>query len=386
MSWYEAFRAQCPVLATHAYLNAGAVGPQPLCSAEALKSEEDYGLTRGRGDFSDFERVLNTRKRVRALLARLLCAADDEIALTHHTTEAVNAVLCSIAWQSDDEIVTTNLEHDAVMIPLGLLQQRHKLRVRITDIGDGSRALAGLSRTIGNKTRLVILSHTVFSTGATLPVADIAKLCQQAGCWLFVDGAQTAGVMPLSMVELGVDFYTVSGQKWLCGPEGCGALFVRRAVAEQLVPGCSGYFGVQGHDCRGQVTLRQGAIRFETGMLHRPSLAAFEASLRWVIEQATISRVWKRSRLLADRCRKALETLPALRVITPAAAPSQLISFVLAQGSRASYRALVRQLARQMGVICRSIDHPPYALRASCGFFNDDSDIEALRSGLSDLL
>jgi L-cysteine/cystine lyase len=191
---------------------------------------------------------------------------------------------------------------------------------------------------------------------------------------VLVDGAQTAGVLPLDLAALGVDYYTVSGQKWLCGPEGTGALFVA-SHRPALTPGLGSVFNVEHHDFLGQITLRADARRYECSMIHRPSLAGFAASLAWILDEVKVGRAWQRSLELADSCRRQLAGIDGIEIVTPEALASPLVTCDLPGWSPAKLHSAARQLVDRERIICRSIDHPPYGLRAAFGFFNTEPEV-----------
>ncbi len=381
-AWVEAARAELPAARTCHYLNSGTAGPLPRCASDALLRAATAEFETGRANFTTWGPFFATLDRTRARLARLVGARPDEIALTHHTTEGVNVVLNGLDWRAGDRVVTTSLEHDSVVIPLGLLAERHGVVVTHVDIGLGERALAGLGEALQGGARLVVLSHVAYSSGAWLPLAECAALAHAAGALVLVDGAQAAGAMPVDVHALDVDFYTVSGQKWPLGPEGTGALYVRAGCLTPLRVAASGYFSVADHDFHGHCTLWPDARRFETGMMYRPGLAALEASLGWLLDEVGLERAFARSLELAAEARTALTALGGVAVVTPAPCASQLLTFDLPDFAPAELHGLAGALAAS-GVVVRSIDHPPYGLRASFGFFNTAEDIAALRQGVA---
>ena len=387
--WVALLRLDLPVLSRCAYLNTGTAGPLPTPTADIMSRAAEAERYVGRGDFSTFGPFIELREHTRDQVARLLGADSDEIALTHHTSDGVNIVLWGLGWQPGDRLVTTSLEHDAAVVPANEIGRRLGVEVLFADIGLGDRTLDGIEHAMGERTRLVALSHVSYSSGALLPVREIVELAHARGVEVLVDGAQSVGAMPVDVRRLGADYYTVSAQKWLCGPEGMGALYVRRERLSALAPTFCSYFSTASNDFRGQVVFHQDARRFEAGMVYRPALAGFGASLQWMRERVGSERAWQRSLGLVAHARELLGQLDGVVLMTPEKQSSQLLSFDLPAFSPARLHALALSWARERKLVVRSIDHPPYALRASIGCFNTATEIgllvdavrEALRRG-----
>ena len=168
-------------------------------------------------------------------------------------------------------------------------------------------------------------------SGARLPLEEIVALAHGQSALVLVDGAQSVGAIPLDMHALGVDMYTATGQKWLCGPEGVGALYIRRALHEQLQPTFAGYSSVfpdMDYDYQGNFKLAAGASRYEVGTTSRPANRAMLAGLRWLDEEVTWPWAHARIAALAEMAAEMLAALPGVTVLTP---PSRagLISFTV---------------------------------------------------------
>src|SRR5258706_6426513 len=200
---WRRLRAEFPVLARCVYLNSGTAGPTPCASDAALRAEADLELAEGRGNFLTFGRYLARSARVRAQLARLLGCDSAEIALAHHTSDGCNIVFWGKDWRRGDVIVTTTLEHDAVTVPLGLLRERAGVELRFVDVGMGGENELGPLYDAMRGARLVVLSHVVYSTGALLPIRELAAAAHGAGAEVLVDGAQSVGALPVDVRALG---------------------------------------------------------------------------------------------------------------------------------------------------------------------------------------
>ena len=134
------------------------------------------------------------------------------------------------------------------------------------------------------------------------------------------------------------------------------------------------------------MTLHDGARRFETGMIHRPSMVAFLRSLRWIRREVGIERAWQRSLHLATAFRARLESLDGVEIVTPATQASPLVSFDLPAFSPAKLHSAALLLAERDRIVCRSIDHPPFALRGAFGFFNTEQEVECFAEAIEALV
>jgi L-cysteine/cystine lyase len=342
------------VFERYAYLNAGSSGPLPRVAVEAAQARLQHDLTEGRSRKAYLGDVFELRERIRSGIAAVLGTSAELVALTESTTRGCQVVLAGLGLGSDDEIVTTDQEH------FGLLGPLHASGARVVVVDADEEALLAA---VTPRTRLIAVSHVLWTTGRRL---DLARLRRPGGPPLLVDGAQSAGAIPVDLN--GADFYTVSAQKWLCGPDPSGALFVRDP--ERLRVALANMFSPQSYEADGSFVPKEGAARFDSGWIGAPSLAGLEAALgvhpEWRYEGAAAA---------AARCRQLLD--PLVDVVTP---PDQstLVSF-RPPGDPAE---LVAALDNR-GVIVRELPGRNL-VRASCGWWTSEEDLERLVSGIAE--
>lgn len=224
------FRAQFPVLERTAYLNAGTEGPLPRQAAEAVRERIELELTRGRCGKPYMTSVQELAAELRADYARVLGCDPTDVALTGSTTDGLNTVLSGLDLRPGDEIVTSDEEHPGLLAPLGRARRLRGVEVRIVPFDE----LAGA---VSSSTRLVACSHVSWVGGRVVDHEALA----QTGVPVLLDAAQSIGAVPVNLDALGCAFYAASGQKWLCGPEGSGCLYVRRDQLDQLTVPWPGY-------------------------------------------------------------------------------------------------------------------------------------------------
>jgi L-cysteine/cystine lyase len=352
---FEEVRAAFPVLERFAYLNAGTFGPVPTPVADAVAIRRRLDLELGRSGPLYVDWVLAARKRVRASLAATMGVEAQNVALTRATTDGCNIVLAGLALGPEDEVVTTDAEHFGLVGALGASDAR----IRVAAVGDraGEEALAAILAEVAPRTRLIAVSHVLWTTGNVIPVE---ALKERTGLPLLVDGAQSVGAIPVDARPF--DFYAVSCQKWLCGPDATGALYV--ADPESLRVMFPSYFSQQDYQPDGTYTPKAGAARFDNGWLAAGLLAGLEAALdfhpAWRFERAAET---------ARRCRERLAE--RVEVVT---APEQanLVTW-RAEGDAEEIAAR----AYERGVVIRNLPATDL-LRASCGYWTNEEDIDRL--------
>jgi L-cysteine/cystine lyase len=344
-------RAQFPVLERIAYLNAGTFGPLARATVTAVEEQTRRELVEGRrGNAYFFDQVLPTRETVRARLAAELGVDPGAVALTTSTTDGCAVVLAGLGLGRDDEVVTTTDEH------FGLLGALHASAARVVVApAEPERLLAAITP----RTRLLAVSHVLWTTGRMLPVRELRAA---AGVPVLVDGAQSVGAVPVDATE--ADFLTVSGQKWLCGPDGTGGLVI--ADPERLRPARPSLYGRTAHEPDGSYVPREGAARFDTGTIPLPALrgllAALDAAPAWRFERAAEA---------AGRCRTLLERRYAVEP-----GDATIVSFV----PEGEAEPVARRLD-EAGVAVRDI--PGTGLvRVSCGWWTSDGDLDRLLAAL----
>jgi L-cysteine/cystine lyase len=351
---YEEARAQFPVLERFAYLNAGTLGPLSRRTMDAVDERLRFDQAQGRGGKRWFESILSLRSGVREEIARLIGALPENIALTSSTTDGCNIVVSGLRLGPEDEVVTTNSEHPGLLLPLHV----SGARIRVADVAGkpSGEALETILSCVTPRTRLLALSHVLWTTGQVMPVQELRRATD---LHVLVDGAQSVGTIPVDVGD--VDFYTVSCQKWLCGPEPLGALYVRDYEALQIAIPSS--FAQKSIQPDGSFEPADHAARFDSGWLATPSLAGLETALKdapeWRFEHAAE---------MAERCRDALRE--HFEVIGDGRAT--LVSFV-PPGEPAENVARLYDA----GVVVRELPGTGW-VRASVGWWTNDEDIDRL--------
>jgi len=357
----KAFRAEFPVFERVSYLNAGTEGPVPAAAVQAARERIELEASHGRSGKAFFEGLLEMAQALRAAYARLLRSGPEQVALTGSTTDGVNTVLAGLDLRPGDEILTTDEEHPGLLAPLGQARRRQGIRVRVAPF-------ERVADEVSSDTRLVACSHVSWVSGR---VVDTAAL-KRSGASVLLDAAQAIGAIPVDVDELGCDFYAASGQKWLCGPEGSGCLFIREERLDECSIPWPSYGSLADPQRPLEVEPAAGAARFDHG---------FPSGLRsaWVLASLEVlgapgwdwvhARAAELALLLANRLRErgAVEVLPR--------GASTLVSWRLPD--RRDPAQEVERLAAA-GFVLRSIPSHGGLIRASVGAWSSEEELEAL--------
>jgi L-cysteine/cystine lyase len=352
---FEEARAQFPVLERLAYLQAGSCGPLPRTASDAMRTEVERNLLEGRAGMPYIERVLERRAELRSALAELVSANEEQVALTASTTDGCNIVLAGLDLAPEDEVVTTTDEH------FGLLGPLHTSGARVVVAPADADAIVAA---VTPRTRLLAVSQVLWTTGQVLAVHELRE---RTGLPILVDAAQSVGAIPVD--ARGLDYLTISGQKWLGGPEGTGALVV--AEPERLRVGRPSYFAQKRYEPDGAFEPWPGARRFDPNWIPVALMSGLLAALGCRPEWG-----FERARETAERCRTLLAEAGE-DVVTPAERAT-LVSW-RPEGEETA--AVVERLY-DAGVVVR--DLPGTGLvRASVGWWTSEEDLQRLVAGLA---
>jgi len=336
----EAIRAEFPILAETVnghplvYLDWGATAQRPLA---VLDAERDFSLHRNaavhRGAHTLAAEATEEFETARETVAAFLGAAGDELVWTSNATEAINLVAYAIGNASlgrggpaaerfrigpGDEILTTELEHHANLIPWQELAARTGATLRWIPVDDdGALVLDDLDSLLGERTRVVAVTHVSNVTGVLQPIERIVARAREVGALVVLDACQSAAHLPFDFAALGVDFAAVSGHK-LLGPTGVGALLGRRELLAALPPFLTGGSMIT------TVTMEAAdylppPMRFEAGTQRISQAIGLAAAVRF-LEGIGMDRIAEHEAQLGARLVAGLEAIDGVRVLGPGSA------------------------------------------------------------------
>lgn len=323
----EAVRRGTPGCAERAHFNnAGAsLMPRPVVDAmiEHLELEARDG---------GYEAAETQRERVDAVYAsaaRLVNCEPGEIALLENATRAWDAVFYGMRFERGDRIVTARAEYGSNY--LAYLQIAQATGAEIVVIGDdehGQLDVAELESVLDERVKLVAITHVPTSGGLVNPAAEVGRLTRAAGVPFLLDACQSVGQMPMDVREIGCDFLSAPGRKFLRGPRGTGFLYVDRARLESLHPPV---VDVRSADwtAAGEYRLQPSARRFETWEVSYACQLGLGRAIDYALDLG-IDAIWTRVRALAGEMRARLAEIPGVQLHDLGAVKCGIVTFSVA--------------------------------------------------------
>ena len=393
----EAMREQFPILTVRpygkllAYLDSAATSQKPQAVIDAMSrffSRDNANVHRGVHYLS--ARATEAYEGARAKAQGFLNASEvEEIVFTSGTTGAINLVAETYGAAhlgEGDEVLITEMEHHSNIVPWQMLCERTSAQLRVAPISDTGELLVDeLKALIGERTKLVAITHVSNVLGTVNPIREVTELVHAAGARVLVDGAQAAPHLPIDVQALGCDFYALSGHK-MYGPTGIGVLYGRRELLEEMPP----YQG--GGDMILSVSFEKtvynnAPYKFEAGTPNLVGAVGLGVAIDFLTGLDREALADHEHDLLAYGT-EALLRVPGLRLVGTAPAKQSILSFVL----DGVHPHDIGTILDREGVAIRTGHHCAQPLlsrlglsataRASLACYSTRAEIDALVAGL----
>lgn len=371
--------------------NAATSFPKPPCVAEAIASFLTHSAGNpGRSGHALALAAQAVLSSTRRRLASLFGAPDPaRVVFALNATDALNIALWGLL-RPGDRVVTTGVEHNAMVRPLHALAERGVAVAFVPCAPDGSLDPDDLARALREApTRLVAMTHASNVSGAILPAREAAELAHDHGALFLLDAAQTAGVLPIHVIDMGIDLLAFPGHKGLLGPTGTGGLCVAPGV--RLSPLRQGGTGTRSEEERQPEELPEA---LEAGTANTAGIAGLGAALDF-LETRGLAKVRAHEEALTGRLLSGLREIPGLCIHGPAHPERQVatVSVTLEGWEPVDLGAALDSsfaVAVRPGLHCAPVAHrtlgtyPRGTVRLSPGSFSTaeevDAAVEALRA------
>ncbi len=368
------------------YFDNAATSQKPRVVIQALThyyEHDNANVHRGIHELSN--RATSAFEAARARAATFIHARSaDEIVFTRGTTEGINLVAAT--WgvahlQPGDVILLTELEHHSNLVPWQMLAQRTGARIAYVPVtgDDGLLDLSGLDALLTPRVKIFAMVHISNSMGTVNPVADLCARARQRGIVTLVDGAQSAGHLPVDVQAIGCDFFAFSGHK-ICGPTGIGILYGRQELLDVMPPYQGGGEMILnvGYD---KTEFKNAPHRFEAGTPDISGPVGLHVAMDY-LDAIGREHIWRHDQELAAYAVEKLSALKNLRIFGPRENRAGLVSFLL----KDVHAHDVVTLADQGGVALRGGHHCTQPLmhklgvestaRASFYFYNTPAEVD----------
>jgi selenocysteine lyase/cysteine desulfurase len=366
----EAVRRAYPVLKELEYFNTGTYGLMAEPVLERYLARLARFEQRGMAGVDNLHEEI---ERARGRLAAHLGADPDEVALTGNATDGIALVAAGLRWAEGDEVIISDQEHPAMAVPFAHAARRWGVRVRPYQVSwNPEESLRSIRSLITPRTRLIATSQVTSPFGIRLPVREITALAHDHGLPALVDAAQTFAVIPVDVREIGCEFLSGNGHKWLGGPKGTGFLYARRDWMQRVEPALVGA-GTMDETTREP---RPNGRRFEFGTRGFATPAGLNDALDW-LEGLGWEQAGARIEALSGRFKDALAEAPGVELCTPRAWERSSGLIAVAVPGR-DETALQADLVAH-GLFPRTLGpHGSHRIRVSTAFFNSEEEVDRL--------
>jgi selenocysteine lyase/cysteine desulfurase len=293
-------RAEFPWADETTYLNHASIGPLPERTRRTL---DEFNRRRAMPFQLPDRDLFATLAESRRLIAELISATPEEIALTVNTGFGLGVVARALPLRAGDVVVVSDREFPANVYPwLRLREAGVEVELVPTTAEGWPDEARLLERLEDPRVRVLAVSLVQFSNGYCVDLAALSAATRRTGAWLVVDAIQAVGQVPVDLRRTPVDVLACGGQKWLLSPWGSGFVYVRRELIAALSPPVTGWMAFEGTDDFTRLTtysdtLRADARRFELITLPYQDFAGMNASLGLILELG-VARIAAHLRLL----------------------------------------------------------------------------------------
>ncbi len=365
--------------------------PEPVVKAveEALLH---YAANPGRGSHQLAARASEKIYKARAAIASFFGLPDPKrVLFFQNATGALNQALKGFPFQQGDHVLSTSFEHNSVRRPLEFLKKQSGIDVTFLQIStEGVFEQDKWEQALRPDTKLITVTHASNLTGTVLPLDEISEFARSHGVKLLVDASQTAGILPLHMEKMGIDMLAFPGHKGLLGPQGTGALLVKKGIDLQPL-----FHGGTGSFSESIDQPEQWPERFESGTLNTPGILGLAAGID-VIKERGLELIANHEQQLAELFIDKIKGIPGVAVYGKTTPGGRLgvIAFSI-EGADCHEVAMILDMHYEMavraGLHCTPLAHEALGtiasgtVRVSFGYTNTEKEVEQLVSAITEI-
>lgn len=368
--------------------NAGASLPPDVVVETVVNYLHEEAINGGYETEYKYDDLLNNTYE---LVARLINAGKDEIALVENASTAWGIAFNGIDFKPGDEIITCEMEYVTNLIGFLNVQKTRGVTLKIIPNDDrGNFSLPALEAAISPNTKLIAMTHISSTAGGMIPIVEIGKVARKHHILYLVDACQSAGQIPVDVKEIGCDMLSVTGRKYLRAPRGTGFLFVRKEVQDKLQLLFMDGFSAP------SVSLdnfkpRNDARRFELYEKNRAITLGLGKAVEYALNIG-VDRIWQRVQYLANLMRQQLEAIDGVTVHDFGEQQCGIVTFSVNGMDSASVKNKLAQNHINVSVgkaistlIYMDKNHLTSNVRASVHYYNTEAEIKVMCNTLKAL-
>jgi cysteine desulfurase/selenocysteine lyase len=395
----ENLRKDFPVLKTGViYLDnaSSTLTPEPVLQ-KMLEFYHEYRANVGRGAYEFSRKSTFEYDQARKRVAKFINArSEEEIIFTRNTTEGINIVANGLKWQKNDKVVTTLMEHHSNFIVWLRLKKRHGVKVNVINpkgiIENGVLDPLEFENIIDENTKIVALTHISNVFGEIEPVEKITKIAHEYGAYTVIDAAQSVPHIKVDVQKIGCDFMAFSGHK-MCAPTGCGVLYIRKELIDQVEPSYIGGGTIVDVDV-GSYTLDKGPAKFEAGTPAIAEALGLGTAVEY-LNNIGINKIEEYERKLTKELHKGFEQIDGVTVY--GSNPKNKIALICFNINDFAPRDVSIELDKLAKIMVRAGHHCALPLiksiagktgtvRASAYFYNTIEEIDLLVQTIEEIV
>lgn len=379
-AYWEKVRAQFHLKPDTIYLNNGTLGLCPKPVTQAVYDGYVYLAEAGsEGRSQLWDEVEASRKKA----ARFLGSDEREMVLTRNATQGLSVIANGIRMEPGDEVLMTSDEHIAGIQPWTRRAGRFGIQVNQVQIPSPPKSKQEVvdlfEQALTPRTKVIFFCHVTRGPGLLYPVKELCDMAREKGIVSAVDGAQTPGMTPVNLHEMGCDLFATSLHKWALTPSGTGCLYVREGFQETFWPTSDGNGP---WDDREQELWRVGPH----GTYERPIRAAIKPALDF-LDTIGMNAIFARDRMLSDYLKEQLMEMPGISLGTStdhALSSPGITSFGVEGWDTTLLRGILRGKAGI--VVSRDQRRSHDMIRVSTHFYNTPAEIDRLIEVMKEIL
>lgn len=374
-----------------AYMDSAASAQKPRTVIEAVDHlyRHDYSNVH-RGVHALSERATAAYEGARDQLQRFINARSRrEIVFVRGTTEAINLVAQSFGrrFRPGDQVVISTMEHHANIVPWQLLREQTGIELKVVPINQaGDLDLEAYESILGERTRLVALTHVSNALGTINPVRRLIDLAHARHIPVLLDGAQSVPHMRVDVQALDCDFFAFSGHK-MFGPTGVGVLYAKEALLEDMPPYQGGGDMIRTVSFE-RTTYNDLPYKFEAGTPNIAGVVGMGAAARY-LQEIDMDRAGRYEHELLLYATERLQQIPGLRLVGTASEKAAVLSFVIDGvhphdlGTILDKKGIAVRAGHHCAMPLMNYYGVPATARASLAFYNTRQEIDRLCAALA---